>query len=246
MNIIKKLKSNINTIYLSNKYYYEIYTKTLNELIKTENIYVIKKKLEQQNVITKKSLDVALYTNNIEIIKLIVIKGGKISSKTIDLCISLENTDIIKVIKHIDKYNEISPFSFCRIIYSGNYEYIKTYIALYNIYVFFEDNLYYIIYDLEKNLLWTDFDKNVIKLVFMHLYTNNIKKNLEILKKYNIIMTEKEFIIYYNKNVKEFNSIIESTKKIFPIKDIINNITKIIPNICDIIIQYNYPEWNLI
>ena len=247
MDLIKRLKSNIDTLFLSNKYYYEIYTKSLNDLIETENIYVIKKKLEQKNVITKKSLDIALYTNNIEIIKLIIMNGGKITNGTIDLCIILQNTEIIKMVKCIDKYNFIYPYLFYKILTSNNEDCIKTYIALYDIYFYFEDNIHQILYELEdKNFAWNGIHNDIIKLVLMHLYTNDIQQNLKILQKYNIIMTENEFIIYYNENIKDFNSIIESTINILPIRDIICKTINIIPDICDIIIKYNFPKWNLI
>lgn len=247
MNIIKKLKDNINTLYLSNKYYYEIYTKTLNELIETENLYIIKKKLEQKNVITKKSLDVALYTNNIDIIKLVIMNGGKITSGTIDLCIILQNTEIIKMIKCINKYTYIYPYSFYKILTTNNDECIKTYIALYDIYNYFNDELHHILYELNnKNFVWSGVDNTIIKLVLMHLYTDNIKENIDILKNYDIIMNEQEFIEYYNENVKEFNSIIESTINILPIIDIISKTTKLIPDICNLILKFNFPKWILI
>lgn len=247
MSIIQRLKNNIDTLFLSNKYYYEIYTKSLDEIIQTENIYVIQKKLEQKNVIQKKSLDIALYTNNIEIIKLIIMNGGKITNGTQDLCIILENTEIIKMIKCIDKYNFIYPYLFFRILATNNEECIKTYIALYDIYFYFEDNTHQLLYKLEEiNFTHDDYNNNIIKLVLMHLYTNDIQQNLKILQKYNIIMTEKEFIIYYNKNIKDFNSIINNTINILPIKDIIYETTNIIPDICDIILKFNFPKWNLI
>lgn len=237
--IKKKLIKNKNTKYLSDKYYYEIYSKPLNDLIQLENIYVIKKKLEQKNVITSKSLDSALYTKNIEIIKLVLKNGGRMSKNTINICIALQNIEIIKIIKCIDKLDYLNCLSLYEILTTTKEECILTYMALYNISYHFKNDICIILHEIKNNdLMWGYVNNEVVKIVLMHIYTNDINENIKLLEEYNIEMTETEFRLYYNEYVDEFNKIIKDTKKHIFIDKYINDITNLIPEICYIIIDY--------